>query len=85
MEIIISDTAKKHIQYWKKTNNLKIQKRITELKNAILTNPYKGIGKPEPLKYQLLGKWSRRIDSENRFVYKIESATLIIYSLKGHY
>ena len=85
MEIIISDIAKKHIEYWKKTNNTKVQKRIIELKNAILTSPFKGIGKPEPLKYQLIGKWSRRIDKENRFVYKIENDTLIIYSLKGHY
>ena len=85
MEIIISDIAKGHIEYWKKTNNIKVQKRIIELKNAILTNSFKGIGKPEPLKYQLIGKWSRRIDKENRFVYKIENDALIIYSLKGHY
>ena len=85
MEIIISDTAKRHIEYWKKTNNTKVQKRIIDLKNAILENPFRGIGKPEPLKYQLIGKWSRRIDKENRFVYRIENDTLIIYSLKGHY
>ena len=46
--------------------------------------PYKGIGKPEPLKYELSGKWSRRIDKENRFVYAVENNKLIIYSLKGH-
>ena len=79
MEIIISDIAKSHIEYWKETNNTKVQKRIIELKNAIFTNPFKGIGKPEPLKYQLIGKWSRRIDKENRFVYKIENDTLITF------
>ena len=68
-----------------KTNNLAIQKRITEIKNAIIIEPYKGIGKPEPLKYQLSGKWSRRIDKENRFVYNVEDNILYIYSLKGHY
>lgn len=85
MEIILSKKALEHIEYWKKTNNLKIQERIIELKNAILQDPYKGIGKPEPLKHQLSGKWSRRIDKVNRFVYNIENNTLNIFSLKGHY
>lgn len=85
MEIVLSETALKHIEFWKKTNNIKIQKRISELKNAIFIEPYSGIGKPEPLKYKLAGKWSRRIDKENRFVYSIENNTLYIYSLKGHY
>ncbi len=85
MEIILSVKALEHIEYWKRTNNIAIQKRITELKNAIITEPYKGIGKPESLKYQLSGKWSRRIDKENRFVYSVEDNILYIYSLKGHY
>jgi toxin YoeB len=69
----------------KKTNNLKVQKRITELKDAIIRDAYKGIGNPEQLKYQLSGKWSRRIDKENRFVYAVENETLYIFSLKDHY
>lgn len=85
MEIILSPLALEHIAYRKEINNVTIQKKILELKNAIITNPYKGIGKPEPLKYQLSGKWSRRIDKNNRFIYSIESNSLIIYSLKGHY
>ena len=85
MEIVVSPLAIEHIEYWKKTNNQKIHKRIIELKDAILIDPYKGIGKPEPLKYNLKGKWSRRIDRENRFIYYIENNTLHIYSLKGHY
>jgi toxin YoeB len=85
MEIVISPIAQDHIKYWKKTNNIKVQKRIIDLKNAILMDPYKGIGKPEALRYELNGKWSRRIDKENRFVYAIEGDTLLIFSLKGHY
>lgn len=85
MEIIISEKAQAHIEFWKKTNNLPVQKKIIELKNAILEDPYIGIGKPEPLKHQLSGKWSRRIDKFNRFVYAIKDNTLHIYSLKGHY
>jgi len=85
MEIVISPIALKHIAFWNKTNNKSIQKRIIAIKNAIIKDPYKVIGKPEPLKHELTGKWSRRIDKENRFVYSIEDNKLIIYSLKGHY
>ena len=85
MEIVLSKQAQKDIEYWKKTKNTKIQERIIELKNAILLDPYQGIGNPEPLKHQLTGKWSRRIDKVNRFVYHIEENQLHIFSLKGHY
>jgi len=85
MEIVLSQKAMEHVDFWKKTNNNTIQKRISQLKDAILQDPIKGIGKPEPLKHQLAGKWSRRIDNANRFVYSIENNTLFIYSLKGHY
>ncbi len=84
MEIILSAKALEHIDFWKKTNKTAIQKRISELKDAIVNDPYHGIGKPEALKHQLSGKWSRRIDRENRFVYSVENNTLTIYSLKGH-
>jgi toxin YoeB len=85
MEIIISEKAQKDILYWKKTNNFLVQKLISELKDAIIENPYIGIGKPEPLKHKLSGKWSRRIDKVNRFIYDIQDNKFNIYSLKGHY
>ena len=85
MEIEFTELAKKDLEYWRKTGNLKIQNRITDLLNSIIDNPFKGIGKPEPLKYQLAGKWSRRIDKENRLVYAIKNETIYIYSLKDHY
>ncbi len=85
MEIVLSEKALEHIGYWKKTNNVAIQRKIVQLKNAILADPYGGVGKPEPLKYELAGKWSRRIDRANRFVYSVDKDTLYIYSLKGHY
>jgi toxin YoeB len=50
-----------------------------------MASPFIGIGKPEALKYQLAGKWSRRIDRENRLVYSVEDDTVFIYSMKGHY
>jgi len=85
MEIVLSPEALEHIQYWKKENNIAIQERIKALKKAIIISPFKGIGKPEPLKHELAGKWSRRIDRKNRFIYAVENNTLYIYSLKGHY
>jgi len=85
MEIVLSPEALEHIEYWKKTNNIAVQERIKVLKNAIIISPYQGIGKPEPLKYELSGKWSRRIDRKNRFVYAVENNILYIYSLKDHY
>jgi len=85
MEIVLSPEALEHIEYWKKTNNVAVQERIKVLKNAIIVSPYKGIGKPEPLKHELAGKWSRRINRKNWFVYAVENDTLYIYSLKDHY
>jgi toxin YoeB len=50
-----------------------------------LEDPFRGIGKPEGLKYALAGKWSRRINAEHRLVYEIDGEVLVVYSLKGHY
>lgn len=60
MEVIYSPKAIEDLKYWKKTGNKIIQKKITSLIEAIQKNPYEGIGKPEPLKYNLSGAWSRR-------------------------
>ena len=63
----------------------KIFKKILELIKDIQREPFSGIGKPEPLKYELQGYWSRRITEEHRLVYKIEEDLLIILSCKYHY
>ncbi len=61
-------------------------KKIAELIKHISRNPYEGIGKPEPLKHELQGCWSRRINEEHRLVYRINHANDIeILSCKGHY
>ena len=89
MEIIYSQEAKKDLEYWKKSGNKAIQKRISLLISAIIENPYLGIGKPELLKYDLSGKWSRRINNEHRITYRVtnnnEIEILTIFTLKGHY
>jgi toxin YoeB len=87
MEIIYSDEAQQDIKFWKKSGNKVIQKKIQQLLNAIDKDPFDGIGKPEPLKHNMSGLWSRRISQEHRIVYKLlENEQIIkIYSLKGHY
>lgn len=63
----------------------KTLKRINSLIKDILRNPYEGIGKPEPLKNNLSGWWSRRIDGTNRLVYKQANDIIIIAACKNHY
>ncbi len=67
------------------TEDKKIFKKILELIRDIQRDPFAGIGKPEPLKYQLQGYWSRRITDEHRLVYKVQEDLLIILTCKYHY
>ena len=89
MEIIFSNKAKKDLEFWSKSGNKVILKKISELLRAIEDSPFEGIGKPEQLKYNLSGVWSRRINQEHRLVYEIVDENTIeilnIISLKGHY
>jgi len=84
MKLIFSEHAWKDYLYWQKTDK-KILKRINELIHDIQRNKYEGIGKPEPLKHNLSGYWSRRINSEHRIVYRIESESILIAQLRYHY
>lgn len=63
----------------------KIAKRINELTKAIIRTPFEGIGKPEPLKGNLSGLWSRRITDEHRVVYLVEDGSVVILACKNHY
>ena len=60
-------------------------KKINELILDIQRTPFEGKGKPEPLKYDLSGLWSRRIDREHRLVYQVKDEELLIYSCRYHY
>lgn len=71
MEIVYSSQAIKDLEFWKKSGNKSVQKKINELISDILKHPFEGIGKPEALKRQLSGRWSRRINSEHRLIYEI--------------
>lgn len=89
MEVIFAPKALEDLKYWKKSGNKIIQKKIHELLLAIQENPFEGLGKPEQLKHNLSGLWSRRINQEHRLVYEInernEIIILDVLSLKGHY
>lgn len=63
----------------------RILKKINALIKNIQSDPYDRIGKPELLKYDLAGLWSRRVDLEHRLVYKVEGSDLYIYSCRYHY
>jgi toxin YoeB len=85
MQVVLMPEAKADLDLWIKSGNKTVLKKITQLIESITKTPYNGIGKPEPLKYSLLGCWSRRIDKEHRIVYEVHSEKIIILSLKGHY
>lgn len=87
MEIVLLEQAIKDRDYWLKSGNVAIMNRITALLKDIAAHPYMGIGKPEPLKYDLAGKWSRRINSEHRIVYSVQDDIVTVYvlSMRFHY
>ncbi|WP_293670676.1 Txe/YoeB family addiction module toxin [uncultured Parabacteroides sp.] len=87
MEIIFSPQALEDIEYWKKSGNKAIMNKITALLIDIQAHPFSGIGKPEALKYDLTGYWSRRINSEHRIVYSVHNDMIEIHilSMRYHY
>ena len=84
MRITWTSTAWEDYLYWQSTDKKKL-KRINELIKATLRDPFKGIGNPEPLKHDLQGFRSRRIDSEHRLVYSFEQKDLKIIACRYHY
>jgi toxin YoeB len=85
MEIILLDDAQDDLDYWKQSGQVNILKKIRSLLESVQETPFEGIGKPEGLKHNLSGLWSRRIDRGNRLVYEITSDIIYIHSMKGHY
>ena len=79
-----SDLAWEDYVYWQ-SQDKKILKRINLLLKDIDRNQYEGIGKPEPLKYELQGFWSRRIAETTRLVYRIKGECIEILSCRTHY
>lgn len=83
-KIVLTPTARQDLAFWEKSNP-KVIEKIISLLESILADPEKGIGKPEKLKYELAGYWSRRINHRDRIVYQIQGETVIVLQLRDHY
>ena len=84
MTVIFDDDAWEDYLYWQRTDP-KVLKRINALIKEIQRNPYEGVGKPEPLKYNFAGYWSRRITDEHRLVYQVNEDAVLIAQLRYHH
>ncbi len=84
MRLVFDPNAQEDLRHWVETDRRKALK-ILDLIEATLKSPFEGIGKPEPLKFELAGCWSRRIDQEHRLVYKIEKDELRVLACRYHY
>ena len=84
MRLLWEDRAWEDYLYWQ-TQDKKILKRINAMIADIKRSPFEGIGKPEPLKHDLSGYWSRRIDETNRVVYFEQGGIVYVISCRGHY
>ena len=82
--VTFTDIAWEDYQYWQK-EDAKRRLKINELIDACIADPFKGIGKPEPLKGSLTGLWSRRIDLEHRLVYAVDDDGIHIVACRHHY
>lgn len=84
-QIIFTQIAIDHLRFWHKSGQKSIMRRIEQLLESISIDPASGIGKPEMLRHEMAGKFSRRINKENRIIYQLDGTTISILSLKGHY
>lgn len=84
MKLVFAEQAWEDYLYWQR-HDKRVVKRINELIEDTVREPFNGIGKPEPLKHALAGYWSRRINDEHRMVYKPERDALLIAQLRYHY
>lgn len=82
--VLLEEAALEDLQFWAK-NDVKLLKRIVELLADIQKSPYAGIGKPEPLKHQYKGYWSRRINDEHRIIYTVTDDSIIVIACRYHY
>ena len=84
MKIVFTEHSWSDYLYWQKSDK-RMLRRINELIRDTMRSPFDGVGKPEPLKHQLQGCWSRRINEEHRLVYEVAGEELRIISCRYHY
>ncbi len=83
-ELAFKNSSFDALQEWLR-NDTKTAERIVRILQECRRTPFQGIGKPEPLKGNLKGMWSRRINEKDRIVYEVTETAVIVYSLQGHY
>ena len=84
VRLIFSERAWEDYLYWQETDR-KILAKINNLIREIQREPFRGIGKPEPLRHAFAGYWSRRINAEHRIVYRVKDDDLLIAQIRYHY
>lgn len=84
MNVTFTPTALDDLRYWLKTDKRQAE-RVLALLKEIRRTPFEGTGKPEPLRFQLAGCWSRRIDREHRLVYQVEETEIVVIACRYHY
>lgn len=84
-KITLSEQAQADYAYFIDSGNAAAVKKIVALLKELEEHPFTGTGKPEPLKYNLTGYWSRRINSEHRIVYRVQGETVEVYVLTMRY
>ena len=84
MKLIFGEQSWSDYVYWQATDK-KILKKINTLLQDIKRNPFDGLGKPEPLKHEMAGAWSRRITQEHRLVYEVIEESILVVSCRYHY
>ena len=86
-KLVITQKAQKDYVYWRYSGNQGVLKKINALLEDIAAHPYTGIGKPEMLKHEMSGKWSRRINEEHRIVYSVNKnqIEIFVFSMRHHY
>lgn len=84
MNIVFTEIAWEDYTHWQSTDK-KVVKKINELVKNIQRSLFEGIGKPQPLKHDLAGFWSRRISLEHRLVYKVDLHQIIVVACRYHY
>lgn len=83
-DLVLMPSALGDLGWWVK-NEVKMVKKIYQLLENTCSDPFSGIGQPEPLKANYSGYWSRRITKEHRMIYKVENDRIVVISLYGHY
>jgi toxin YoeB len=83
-EAVFQDEFREDLRYWVEIDR-KAALRILQLVEAVLADPFAGVGKPEPLKHELSGAWSRRITQEHRLVYRVSQTRIDFLQARYHY